>query len=136
MPDRVGVDGLTVLERVARNGPTFRVLKLDEEPSRRTAIDIELEHIPCDDERGRSEFAARQSGVGGDEADAAQRLLVYLETETQGFTNIEVCFDREEWREEAAQFDWTLNKGSNILEVRSRNNAGVTGIVSTLSLEG
>ena len=72
------MDGLTVLERGARNGPTFRVLKLDEEPSRRTAIDIELERIPCDDERGRSEFAAGQSGVGGDEADAAQRLLVYL----------------------------------------------------------
>ena len=47
MPDRVGVDGLTVLERVARNGPTFRVLKLDEEPSRRAAIDIELDAFPA-----------------------------------------------------------------------------------------
>ena len=67
--------------------------------------------------------------------DSAQRLWVYLETETPGFTNFEVCFDREEWRREASQFEWNLHPGLNILEVRSRNNAGVRGIISTLSLE-
>ena len=67
--------------------------------------------------------------------DEAQRLRVHLETETPGFTTFEVCFNRGEWQEEAAQFDWNLQQGLNILEVRSRNSAGMTGIVSTLSVE-
>ena len=67
--------------------------------------------------------------------DEAQRLRVHLETETPGFTTFEVCFNRGEWQEEAAQFDWNLQQGLNVLEVRSRNSAGMMGIVSTLSVE-
>ena len=67
--------------------------------------------------------------------DEVQRLRVHLETETPGFTTFEVCFNRAEWKEEAAQFDWNLHQGLNVLEVRSRNSAGMTGIVSTLSVE-
>ncbi len=67
--------------------------------------------------------------------DEAQRLRVHLETETPGFTNFEVRFDRGEWQKEATQFDWDLHQGLNVLEVRSRNSAGVTGIVSTMSVE-
>ena len=35
----------------------------------------------------------------------------------------------------AAQIDWSLHKGLNVLEMRTLNNMGVSGVVSALNVE-
>ena len=62
-------------------------------------------------------------------------LQVSLDTRTPHFSAFMACVDRGSWQECPQSFSWSLHPGLNLLEVRSRNNAGVEGIISTATLE-
>ena len=65
---------------------------------------------------------------------AEGELEVSLENDTPGFSCYLARIDRSEWEERPDRFGWFLHGGLNTLEVRSRNTAGVYGIVSSVAL--
>jgi len=62
-------------------------------------------------------------------------LQVHLETNMSQFARFQAKADRSGWEERPADFAWTLHEGLNVLQVRAWNQAGVEGIVSSLSVE-
>ena len=61
-------------------------------------------------------------------------LRVYLETDTPNFAAFSARVDDGVWDERPATFLWKLHEGMNTLQVRSRNTAGVEGIVSSVTV--
>jgi len=63
-----------------------------------------------------------------------QRLYMAMETSMPDFAVFQVRFDRGDWREMPAVWDWDLRDGMNTAEMRSRSRSGVTGLISALSV--
>jgi len=76
-----------------------------------------------------------QTHLTAERTDDPDVLRVYTETETPCFEGYEAKVDSQEWQDEGAEFRWTLHKGVNLLQIRSRNTAGVKGISSVLAVE-
>jgi len=64
-----------------------------------------------------------------------ETLRVHLETDMPNFAGYLASVDREAWEERPGRFAWRLHEGLNTLRVRSRNRAGVEGIVSAVTVE-
>jgi hypothetical protein len=62
-------------------------------------------------------------------------LRVILETDTPDFAGYLARIDGGAWGERPDIFPWSLHPGLNLLEVRSRNRAGLEGITSAVALE-
>jgi len=76
-----------------------------------------------------------QTRLTVERTDAPSELQVYLETETPCFDGYLAKTDDGLWHGQQSEFRWSIHKGLNILQVRSRNTAGVEGIVSALAVE-
>ncbi len=61
-------------------------------------------------------------------------LEVCLETDTPRFACYLARVDKGVWEERPDHFQWPLHKGLNTLQVRSRNSAGVEGIISSVAV--
>ena len=61
-------------------------------------------------------------------------IEVYLETDTPNFAGYIVSLDGSAWEERPDRFTWRLHEGMNSLQVRTRNTAGVEGIVSSVTI--
>jgi hypothetical protein len=64
-----------------------------------------------------------------------RQLRLSLETQTPNFATFLAQVDGGAWQEAKAQFDWALHDGLNTLCLRTRNSAGVEGVISSLSVE-
>lgn len=62
-------------------------------------------------------------------------LVVSAKTMTPNFKAFQSRVDGKEWQDCQESFSWPLHAGSNLLEVRSVNQFGVSGPVSTVGLK-
>jgi len=62
------------------------------------------------------------------------KIEVYLETDTPNFAGYLVSIDRGAWEQRPDRFVWPLHEGTNSLQVRTRNTAGVEGVVSSVTI--
>ncbi len=69
-----------------------------------------------------------------EQSEEPQALEVYLETDTPRFACYLAQVDRGLWEEKPDRFGWPLHEGLNTLQVRSRNSAGVEGIISSVAV--
>lgn len=73
--------------------------------------------------------------------------FIAQETSTPGLVNVSLNdtmpyltaylagIDGKEWKKVENHFQWKLHSGRNALEVKGRNNAGVNGTTSSLTLD-
>ena len=62
-------------------------------------------------------------------------LVVGVKTFTPNFKEYEVQFDGGPWKTSADKFDWMVGPGANRMAVRTVNQFGVRGPVSTAEIE-
>ncbi len=67
--------------------------------------------------------------------DDSMELQVSLETRTSNFDCFLTRIDQGAWQQQPARFRWELHSGVNVLQVRSRNSAGVEGVTSAVAVE-
>ena len=66
--------------------------------------------------------------------EAPGEIEVCLETDTPNFAGYLVSIDCSAWEERPDRFVWRLHEGMNSLQARTRNTAGVEGIVSSVTI--
>ena len=84
--------------------------------------------------RSDVEWTLNQVQFAAAYGDQAGEIEIKMASVTPDFDTLLVKIDDGEWKPTGDTFDWRLNQGSNRLEMRSRNRAGVLGRPSWMEL--
>ena len=62
-------------------------------------------------------------------------MTVETATRAPNSSSFMACVDRGLWRKRPQSFSWSLHPDLKLLEVCSRNSAGMEGVIGTATLE-